>query len=247
MNRELPTSSSEPTSAYDGLYTINLRHYAITTKRTGLSRGVRKLNAAGRLSRDRKKKGGIPNLGKLDDVADYILDPAAAGGFTSGSESEVETDAEVEVLETTARKVLSKEQMSAMRSSNEKVQKPGIPGTEKKAVKLVEIGPRMKLRLTKVEEGVCDGKVMWHEYINRSKEEIEAMEEVWNQRRRQKEERRRVQKENVQRKRQERGDKPKDGENKEDGDQTDDDEWDEDDFDEDEMDVEELEPKATDK
>ena len=245
LNRELPTSSSAPASADNGAYTINLRHYAISTKRTGLSRGIRKLNAVERLSRDRKRKGGIPNLGKLDDVADYLLDPAAAGGFTSGSESEFETDAEVEVLETKARKVLSKKRMNALRSNNEKLQKPDDPGTEKKAIKLVEIGPRMKLRMTKVEDGVCGGKVMWHEYINKSKEELKAMEEVWQRRRREKEERRRVQKENVERKRKEGDSKQKDAEDEGDGDQLDDEDWDDDEFDsEDELEVDEQQAEA---
>ena len=239
LNRELATSSSEPNTADSGVYTINLRHYAISTKRTVLSRGIRKLNAAERLSRDRKRKAGMPNLGKLDDVADYILDPAAAGGFTSGSESEVETEAEVEVMETNARKVLNRKQMSAMRSNNEKVQKPISLGTEKKAVKLVEIGPRMKLRMTKVEEGVCGGKVMWHEYINKTKEEMKEMEKVWDKRRKEKEERKRVQRENVERKRKEIGAKRNVGEKGEDGEQLDED-WDDDEiYDDDGMEVDE--------
>ena len=230
LNRELPTSSSDPKSTGSGAYTINLRHYAISTKRTGLSRGIRKINAAERFSRDRRRKGGIPNLGKLDDVSDYVLDPAAAGGFTSGSESEVETDAEVEVLETNARKVLNRKQMNAMRSNNETIHRPEGLGTEKKAVKLVEIGPRMKLRMTKVEEDVCGGKVMWHEYINKTKEEMKAMDRVWEKRRKEKEERKRVQKENVDRKRKESSAKQKDGEKEEVDEQQDEEDWDEDDF-----------------
>lgn len=211
LNRELPKSSSPRASEDAGSYNINLRHYAITTKRAGLSRGMRKLNAADRLSKERKKKGGFVNLGRLDDVADYLLDPSAAGGgFTSGSESEVETDAEVDVMETHARKVLSKKQMSEMRSKNVKVGQPGASAVEKKAVKLVEIGPRLSLRMTKVEEGVCGGKVMWHEYMSKSREEVKAMEKVWDARRREKDERRRIQKENVERKRRERGEKGQD-------------------------------------
>jgi len=209
LNRELTKSSSDSSSAKPGLYTINLRHYAITTKRIGLSRGIRKLNAADRLSRERKSKGGFLNLGRLDDVADYLLDPSAAGGgFTSGSESEIETDAEVEVMETNARKVLSKKQVSDMRSKNVKVGQPGATAVEKRGVKLVEIGPRMRLRMTKVEEGVCGGKVMWHEYLSKSKEEVKEMEKVWDTRRRDKEARRRIQRENVERKREEKGAEP---------------------------------------
>ena len=235
LNREVLKPSSEASSADSGSYTINLRHYAITTKRTGLSRGIRKLNAAERLSKERRRKSGFLNLGRLDDVADYLLDPSGAGGgFTSGSESEVETDAEVEVLETNARKVLSKKQMSAMRSNNEKIGQPRGQGVEKKAVKLVEIGPRMKLRMTKVEEGVCGGKVMWHEYLRKSREEVKAMEEVWEARRREKEERRRVQKQNVERKRKDRGEKPEDGTEDAQEEFLEEDEWDDDDLAEDE-------------
>ena len=218
-------------------YVLNLRHYAIITKKTGLSRGIRRLNAAERVLKQKsKRKRDIPNLGRLEDVADYLLDPSAAavgsGGFTSGSESEVETDAEVEVLGTNARKVLNKKQMAARRKSggDGDKQTPGQLGVEKKAVKLVELGPRMKLRMTKVEEGVCAGKVMWHEFLEKSPEELKDMEIVWEARRKEKEERRRLQKENVERKKKERGARVKG--NKEDKNEDDDDvsmdenEWD---------------------
>ena len=210
LNRDNHNSSST-SSVEGGKYVLSLRHYAIITKKTGLSRGIRRLNAAERVLKQRsKRKPGIPDLGKLEDVADYLLDPSAAvgsGGFTSRSESEVETDAEVEVLGTNARKVLNKKQMAARRKSSGDGEKqtPGQLGVEKKAVKLVELGPRMKLRMTKVEEGVCGGKVMWHEFLEKSPEELKKMEIVWEARRKEKEERRRLQKENVERKKKERG------------------------------------------
>lgn len=215
LNREIPktsptsnTSTSE--SKEDGAYVLNLRHYAITTRRTGLSRGIKRLNAAEKmLKQNEKSRRGLPNLGKLKDVADYLLDPsgAAGGGFTSGSETEVETDAEVEVLETNTRKVLNKKQMAALRNSNSdgKPKSRGQPNVEKRAVKLVELGPRMRLRMIKVEEGVCEGKVMWHESIEKTDEEVKELEEVWEARRREKAERKRVQKENVLRKKNEKG------------------------------------------
>lgn len=249
LNRELPkvkpsSSTKGTTSAEDGPFTLNLRHFAITTKRTGISRGIRRLDAAEKMLKQRsKQKRGVPNLGKLEDVADYLLDPSAAatasGGFTSGSESEVETDAEVEVLETNARKVLNKKQMTAMRnkSSDGNQQSRSHPGVEKRAVKLVELGPRMKLRLTKLEEGVCGGKVLWHEYVEKSKEEMKHMEGIWQERREEKERRRKIQKENVERKRKERGVK-----SKEEGKKGEEDEEDED-LDEDEWDSEDLEGK----
>ena len=187
LNREVPKASpssniSESESKEDGAYVLSLRHYAITTRRTGLSRSIKRLNAAEKMLRQNgKRKRGLPNLGKLEDVADYLLDPAAAsGGFTSGSETEMDTDAEVEVLESNTRKVLNKKQMAALRNSNKdgKPHSRGVPNVEKRAVKLVELGPRMRLRMTKVEEGVCDGKVVWHESIEKTPEEIKGMEKI---------------------------------------------------------------------
>ena len=242
LNRELPSSSSSSEPVDNGSYIINLRHYAITTKRTGLPRSIRRLNAAESLMRERKKKcGGLPNLSKLEDVADYLLDPTAAtGGFTSASETEVETDAEVEVLETTARIVLNKRQLESRRKARENEPRREGPAVEKRAVKLVELGPRMKLRLIKVEEGVCNGKVMWHEFLHKSKEEEKEMEKVWEQRKREKDERKRIQKENIERKRAEKGGSgskdTEEGKNKDGYDNDDDAQWDSEGFDDEDND-----------
>src|SRR5436190_24321000 len=52
----------------DGTFVINFRHYAITTKTVGLSKPLRRLDAAEKLLKTRKNgKGGLPNLGKLQD------------------------------------------------------------------------------------------------------------------------------------------------------------------------------------
>ncbi|KAL8676793.1 MAG: hypothetical protein Q9186_006721 [Xanthomendoza sp. 1 TL-2023] len=204
LDRQSPGSSALA-EAVDGAdaspYVLNLRHYAIVTKPTGLSRGVRRINAAERMLKERASRKGMPNLGKLEDVADYILDPSAAGGgFTSGSESEMDTDAEVEVTNIHHKKVLSRKQTEVAQKSKEDGQRCGT-GMQKRAVKLVELGPRMTLRMTKVEEEVCGGKVMWHEYVNKSEDEIRKMEKVWETRKREKAERKRIQRENVERKR----------------------------------------------
>jgi ribosome biogenesis protein SSF1/2 len=185
----------------EGTYVLSLRHYAITTKRTGISKRVRRLDAAEQRLRE-KKSGALPNLGKLEDVADYLLDPAA-GGYTSASETELDTDAEVEVLETSARKVLNKRDFQKMRDSDQKPKNSEHRNNvEKRAVKLVELGPRMRLRMVKVEEGLCEGRVMWNEFVTKTKAEEKELEQVWDRRRKEKEERKRVQKENVQKKRQ---------------------------------------------
>jgi ribosome biogenesis protein SSF1/2 len=182
----------------EGTYVLNLRHYAITTRRTGISKRIRRLDPAEQ--RQREKKGhAMPDLGRLEDVADYLLDPAA-GGYTSASETELDTDAEVEVLETGTRKIMSRKEILRRGAGSDKIRQKSGRNVEKRAVKLVELGPRIKMRMVKVEEGVCEGRVMWHEFVTKSKAEEKELESKWTKRREEKEQRKKVQKENVQRK-----------------------------------------------
>lgn len=195
LNREMPSSSTSDD------FIVSLRHYAITTKRTDVSRRIRRLDPKERSHKDRKEKP-VPNLGKLDDVADYLLDPAA-GGYTSASETELDTDAEVEVADSTAKKILNKRDLQRMRAGEKKSSKESGSGVEKRAVKLVELGPRMRLKMMKVEEGLCGGRVMWHSLIAKSESESKKMDETWEKRRKEKELRKKQQKENIEKKRQE--------------------------------------------
>ena len=65
------------------------------------------------------------------------------------------------------------------------------------ALKLHELGPRLKLKLVKIEEGVCRGNVVYHSYVKKSKKEIkEQMDEI-KKKRDLKNERKRIQDENV--------------------------------------------------
>lgn len=191
LNREL---------GQDGVFVLNLRHYAISTRRTGVSKRVKRFDAVEQ--RIRKRGHELPNLGKLEDAADYILDPAAAG-YTSASETELETDAEVEVLETDTRKVLNRREMQKLRDGERIAKESGRGGhIEKRSVKLVELGPRMRLRMVKVEEGLCEGRVMWNEFVKKTQEEERELDEKWEKRRKDKEERKKEQKANVERKKQ---------------------------------------------
>lgn len=222
----------EPSENGDGSYIINLRHYAITTKVTGLSKAIKRLNAAKKVSKSlEKKKKGLPNLGNMEDIADFMLDPSGAG-YTSASDTEIETDAEVEVLAGVTRKVLNRRDLQRKREEEqEKPLRKAQSNVEKRAVKLIELGPRMKLRLKKVEEDINGGKVLWHEHFEKSKEEVEKMDELWEKRRAEKAERRRIQQENVERKKKEKGESK--GEGDEEG-EDEEDEFDEYDMDDDE-------------
>ena len=191
----------EPSEDDDGTFVLNFRHYAITTKVTGLSRPLKRLNAAERLISGKGRKGGVPNLGKLEDIADFMIGGENGEGYmtdyTSGSE--VDTDAEVEVVDDVPRRVSHKRA-----EQEEDVAEEEEERVEKRAVKMVELGPRMKLRLTKVEEGLADGKVMWHEYIHKTQEEMKELEKRWEKKRMEKERRRKEQKANLDKKRKER-------------------------------------------
>ncbi|KAI5795139.1 Brix domain-containing protein [Geopyxis carbonaria] len=174
----------------DTEYVIDVRHYAISTKAVGLSKPIRRLNAAERRGgRDtpQGRRGGLPNLGKLEDIADYMLDPAAAaGGYTS--ESEVDDDATVEVLNPAVRRV----------GGARKRRAPA--GPEKKSIHLVELGPRMTLEMTKIEEGLADGRVLWHAYEKKTKAQQAELEARHAKSAAQREKRRKEQLENVRRK-----------------------------------------------
>lgn len=185
----------------DSDYLIDLRHYSITTKPLGLSKAIKRLNAAekvissGSIGRGGTKvkggKGTVPNLGKLEDISEYMLDPSlATSGYTS--ESEVEEDAEVEVLpgSTSVKNPTKRKRTSAA---------PG-GGAEKHAVKLSEIGPRMTLELVKIEEGLGDGKVLYHSFVSKTKKEEKELDERWKERKKIKEERRKEQEANVKKK-----------------------------------------------
>lgn len=236
LNRE-PASESDK----EGSYILNLRHYAITTRKTGIPKRIRRLDPKEVRNRE-KHKSAVPNLGKLEDAADYLLDPSAAG-YTSASETELDTDAEVEVAGTTTRKVLTKREMQRMKSGEKVEKKTTTAEVEKRAVKLVELGPRMRLRLIKVEEGLCEGRVMWHDYIHKSQQEVDALDKNWDQKIKEKEARKKLQRENVERKKQEKakaraeGKEVEDDEDDEDVDM--DDEWISDDEEEQDQEVDE--------
>ena len=65
---------------------------------------------------------------------------------------------------------------------------------------LSEIGPRMELELVKVEEGMCDGRVLYHAYVQKSADEIKTLEQKKAEREKLRKRRRLEQEQNVKRK-----------------------------------------------
>eukprot|EP01135_Chromosphaera_perkinsii_P000752 Nk52_evm40s151 gene=Nk52_evmTU40s151 len=150
----------------------------------------------------------VPNIGACEDIADYILG-GGTGGYTSESDVE-DLDGENSV------------------TLPQNVNGRGNSKSQQRAVKLQELGPRMNLKLLKIEDGFCDGNVLFHSYIEKSAEKVMETEKERKKKALLKEQRKRIQEENIKRKAEEKeahrircGGKPRDVQEDEDSDNED--------------------------
>ncbi|CAG8440391.1 7649_t:CDS:2 [Funneliformis caledonium] len=101
----------------------------------------------------------VPDLHEYHDISEFVL---REGHF---SESEAESGFETTV--TLAQDFVGKINKKA----------------DQRAIKLVEVGPRMELQLVKIQSGFCDGEVLFHEFCkiatqkNGKKMEVEDEED----------------------------------------------------------------------
>ena len=173
---------------------VEIRHYAIRTKPIGIDRRVRRI-----------VESKIPNLGKLYDIADYIAKSSSShndegnvggDGYQSMSDSEAEDESNQVELPTTTSNKKRKKGGGGGTSSNA----ASSNGGNKSALKLVELGPRLRLKLYKVERLLCAGDVMYHAYVTKTPAEILALRSRKHEEGRLKKRRREEQEGNVQRK-----------------------------------------------
>lgn len=47
----------------------------------------------------------------------------------------------------------------------------GSKAGAKSAVRMIELGPRIRMELIKIEEGILDGEVLYHQFIQKTEEE----------------------------------------------------------------------------
>ncbi|XP_065917105.1 suppressor of SWI4 1 homolog [Dysidea avara] len=123
----------------------------------------------------------VPDLSKFEDISEFITK-----GNLSESEGEDMTEDHVTLPQNL----------------------PGVGNIRRQqsAIKLTELGPRMALQLIKVEDGVCDGEVLHHEFITKSRKEIRETRKRHLQRRKLRERRRKEQERNVKQKQREKED-----------------------------------------
>lgn len=123
----------------------------------------------------------FPNMSRLQDISELL---ATGAGL---SESEAEPDGEHNITEL-PQAVAGRGNMRAQQS----------------AVRLTEIGPRMTLQLVKIQEGIGEGNVLFHSFVHKTEEELQAMLAAKEEKLQLRAQRREQQAQNVQRKREQR-------------------------------------------
>lgn len=209
--------------------TIDFRHYLITVRPVGVSRSVRKIiegttaKRGGRGTREGSvysaaatsdasgsvvgsfaalRAKGMPDLRNAQDISDYVLSHGDMGFLSSASEGESEASGGEEDAVTGENSKQVALPGSYMGRANRKI---FADGTEKRAVKLTELGPRMELGLVKIEDGVGDGKgdVLFHEFIHKTAKEAAVIAKRAKEREKLAKARRAEQEANVKRKKEE--------------------------------------------
>ena len=137
-----------------------MRHFLITVRPHGVSRRVRKLLGTGTTAKSSRR---APNLADSEDIADYLL------RRVSGTPSEASTAGYDSMSETDASEAES--DTNAVELPEDYVGRGNKKG-ERKAVRLVETGPRLELKLVKVVEGLVgskkgEGATVFHEFGER--------------------------------------------------------------------------------
>ncbi|XP_026330458.1 protein Peter pan [Hyposmocoma kahamanoa] len=154
-----------------------LMNYNPATKLIDMRHYVIRTTPVG-LNKGTKKmvQGKIPNLNKCKDISEFF-DKA---GLLSESEFEDDPNAQVVLPQSLASR--------------------GAAAESKSAIRLSELGPRISMQLIKVEDGLMDGEVLFHELVEKTEEEKALIKKKRQEKRRLKEKRKAQQDENIKRK-----------------------------------------------
>ncbi|KAK4048956.1 rRNA-binding ribosome biosynthesis protein [Microbotryomycetes sp. JL201] len=145
------------------------------------------------------KGKGILDLSRADDISDYILRHEGMGFVSSDSEMSDASDAGSQSGGQSSDSEAD-EKRGKVRLAGDYVGRgnrgKSVRG-EKRAVRLLELGPRMELGLFKIEEGVGEGEVLFHEMVHKSQREAAELARAHAARRKLAAERRAQQEANV--------------------------------------------------
>jgi len=118
----------------------------------------------------------VPDLSNLNDISEFIT----RSGNYSDSEGEEDPVSKVTLPQNLAGR--------------------GSKAGAKSAVRLIELGPRIRMELLKIEEGLVEGEVLYHKYIQKTEEEKKVIKLRRAQRQNSKEKLRKIQEANIKKK-----------------------------------------------
>lgn len=186
---------------------IEMRHYLITIKPKGVSKVLKKIVRSKNIE-----------LGTLNNIGELFSDPSKSKGILQGyatSDSEFEGGSnEVKIASKKLpgvgvlkdkfdRKIMSqvnKLQQSIREGSTTEHDKGQTGSSAVSGVNLVEIGPRLNLKLLKIENNLFSGEVKYHAYLNKSEQEVKHLRAQIKTKEEEKQKRKQIQQENVERK-----------------------------------------------
>ena len=148
-----------------------LRHFHVDAKPAKGDRKLRKM----------LKSREVPDMGRMADISEFFTGAASSPGSDSDvSDSEDDPKNESPVS-------------ARLGSRNSEIDRENS---------FKRIGPRLDLELVKVEEGACEGlgRVLFHQYVEKTVEEVKTQDELRAQKEQLKTKRRKEQEENVKRK-----------------------------------------------
>jgi ribosome biogenesis protein SSF1/2 len=116
----------------------------------------------------------LPNLSNYKDISEYVLKESGL------SESEAEDNDESLIP------------ASALGQS--------AKASVQKRIKLIELGPRMTLNLTKIQDNLCGGEVLYHAFVSKSEEDLKKQKVEHERKQKEKEQRKLEQEKNVEKK-----------------------------------------------
>jgi ribosome biogenesis protein SSF1/2 len=158
---------------------IEFRHYLISTTQLGITKSVKRI-----LQRK------ISDMGDVEDISEFIL--SQTGATESDAEDMANVDGQIDLPDTLKikkKKLLKKKVVVVVPKDEDDDAEDdggvsttttdtmnGGPKMVRSAVRLTEIGPRMQLKLIKIEEGLNDGLVLYHALKTKTENELQALE-----------------------------------------------------------------------
>ncbi|BHF81707.1 hypothetical protein SprV_0802484000 [Sparganum proliferum] len=186
LSREVDSVSAEEV--------IYLRHFHIRIENRSVSKALRRLGVGGAPLRKRLpttgglgpggsgKSSGVPSLAKyaslddyltkaslltdsgmsdVDDIAEVELPGGGGGGGGGGGATSTSTDAPLENVQKTKSSSKRKQALADAKATHGFTH---LTTCRKATIRLTEIGPRLTLKLIKIEEGVNSGSVLYHSW-----------------------------------------------------------------------------------